>query len=758
MRLKFRGDTFYLPTPEGVYLRNNRDTFFIKEKAVYRWLELLVPYLDGHTTLEEITADFPPERKAAVDNIMHALLNIAVVKDTTGDQPHTLTQTEEELYTAEIAFIDAFCDSAAYRFEQFRKSRILLIGSGFTFTSLVHATLQSGVREIAVVATDECPSDQHYHRAPLHTFRPHDPRQRLTDISIAQWDDEAEIRTALSPFNIVIHVSDQPMLARARMLNTICLMQKKVFIQAAIVDDRAWIGPLVHPSSAIWNGSEYTFESGSEYTQGSSEHRRAMSGCWECAWRRLQASRDVVSPQLSHYAFQDFLTAPLSRFIAQPTAATLANHLCFEIFKYTTGIDQLETVDCLLDLDLETLESHKHSFYPYPLCSACQHPTVLTEESFLDTVQQLEQGKPLDQATFLKRVADCFEHHLGPFSPPDEHDFIQVPLHVSQVTVSHPLAVTHPQKTITAIGAGPDVSTARQRATQRACEIYAASMVDQRRCTHLTAEQYEQKKCQVHEFWSSPTLDETREWIWAYALDTGQAHLIPATLVYPTLCGQMPSRETAPGPGSGMSWAEAVCRALLAQCKHMTVIHIDTCDEIYAQVDGTALASEMALSTAEPFPTTASVSRYRRILELSDTTVTVYDVTGPLGIPTFAFCLGTTTITYSSHIDPLQALQDGYEEVVLYNQALMNKQPQYTPPAVPDLPQARRGTRLVVPSANNESQDWPDRQQRLLQALHQHCLQALAVPLNHDPILTDVLPYIVSIVLARSPLNAGNHQ
>ena len=44
-----------------------------------------------------------------------------------------------------------------------------------------------------------------------------------------------------------------------------------------------------------------------------------------------------------------------------------------------------------------------------------------------------------------------------------------------------------------------------------------------------------------------------------------------------------------------------------------------------------------------------------RLDELPD----VYDLTGPLGIPAFAYCAGEVTIGYFADLDPAEALEKG---------------------------------------------------------------------------------------------------
>src|SRR6266566_2317522 len=259
-RPKLKGDTFYMPVADGVYFRNNQGSFRMKGKVVYSWMEYLAPYLDGQHSLQEIVEGLGPEKQAIVMNLVDALDTNHFLKDTSHDLAHTLSPNELETYASEIAFIDSFCASAAYRFERFREQQVLLIGSGLTLTGLVHAFLKCGIRQLGVLTTHECETNTRRHRDYLDLFHKGDPRQMLREIDALNWENETEVLAALHPFDIIVHVSDRPMLARARVLNQLCITHNKNFIQAILVEDEAWIGPLV---------------------------RSDTNGCWECAWRRL---------------------------------------------------------------------------------------------------------------------------------------------------------------------------------------------------------------------------------------------------------------------------------------------------------------------------------------------------------------------------------------------------------------------------------------------------------------------------------------
>jgi putative thiazole-containing bacteriocin maturation protein len=706
MRPKLKRDTYYIPVEDGVYLRNNQREFRIKGKVVYRWIERLAPYFNGLYTLEEITKGLDPEKQAMVTNLVEILTTNQFLKDISHDLPHTLSPTELETYAAEIAFIDSFSDSAASRFEYFREQQVLVIGSGLTLTGLVHAGLKCGIRQLAVITTQECETNTRRHRDYLDQFHKGDPRQELREIEAPDWENEAEVLATLQPFDTILHISDRPMLARARMLNQLCVTHKKNFIQALIIGDRAWIGPLV---------------------------RSDAKGCWECAWRRLQANLANTQEQISSYAFQNQPTASLSRFVALPTAAFIANQLVFEIFKYVTQAGPLMTTESLVEVDLEILRSQTHSFLPHPLCGTCHRPALHTASTFLETIDQLERGEPLDSDQFSEQLAPCFEKRLGLFSSLDEEDFPQLPLSVCQAVISRPLSQEKLDDGPKVIGFGTDKRTSRRRAALRACEIYAASLVDRR--VLLSSDAYREKTIPADRFLSPLPLAESKEWTWATDLQTGQACLVPAALVYPVLRGLSPLSEAGLGVSSGMSWAEAVSQAMLKLCCHLTITQLGKGEKSYPLVD-------LAATPLEP-----EGMRQRQMLDAIGETLTIYDVTDPsLQVPTFAFCLREKTVAYSTHLDVAQALSDGLEQTTLHWQISGD---QSATTHEPNLPMVLRGDTQVIPQFTAPKL-WSDRKLWLQQTLEKNGWNAFAIPLDQDPALSQVQPYIVHVLLARA--------
>ena len=124
-------------------------------------------------------------------------------------------------------------------------------------------------------------------------------------------------------------------------------------------------------------------------------------------------------------------------------------------------------------------------------------------------------------------------------------------------------------------------------------------------------------------------------------------------------------------------------------------------------------------------------------------------------------------MAYGTHSDVAQALQNGFEQAVLYKQLSGEQILVDNLPFVPVLPLNLRGetqTRsaqgteqgpaLSAPTTSfsvyGASQEWPDLKGWLQEVLQMNGWRAFAVPLDHDPLLHQIRPYIVHVLIARA--------
>jgi len=712
MRPKWKKDTYYIQTPDGVYLRGNNSRLALKGKSLYKLLKHLVPYLDGTVTLEELTGGLDADRARMITHLLEKLSTHHFLQDTSQDQPHTLHTPDLDTYAPGIAFIEAFQTSAAYRFERFCAQRLLLIGSRSSLTSLVQASLQCGARQISAIIAPEDQAEADF-RQQLHTLlaetdMPEDERV----LTLQSWEDEAEMRAHVQACDAVLHIADSSASDRAQLLNRLCREQQKTLIQAVLVNETAWIGPLVAPTTGT---------------------------CWECTWRRLQDNLAPHSSQLSYKALQDQRLSARNHELTASQAMILANRLLFSLFQHCTQAGPTETAGKVIELDLTTLLSKNHVTLSHPLCLACQQALEPTAEHFLSHIQCLQKQAAIDPDNLLQTLAPRVDEQLGLFTTFERSNFVQVPLAIYQATLPNALCNEHQAEPVKVIGASIDRVGARIETAHKVSERYAAALADQRRLLNRAAAQ--QCSCpmitteQLLETRPHTSGDEVRRaegmWTWALDLQTQQAALVPASHVFTS-----PEQHTR-GLASGNIWEEALCNALTDWCRVLTSERIASAHQPYPQVD---LAQTL---------TTPEGKYLIRALQATGRCITVYDITGSLGVPTFAVCIDQKTVAYNSHCDVARALSLGLEQALQQCQSEQFQQPEYALAPVADVPMHMRGDTVTVPRSTCP-EAWSERQTWLLEQLQANAFRAFAVPLDHDPALTETLPFIVRVLVGGS--------
>ncbi|MDB5085641.1 MAG: bacteriocin maturation protein, partial [Bacilli bacterium] len=207
MRLKVKGDTFFLPDPNGgVYFRNNNGSFQLEGTGIDRWIEKLMPVFNGHNSLEDLTEGLPDEYRNRVQEIASVLIQNGMVRDVSQDHPHHLTAEILGKFSAQIEFLDSFSGSGAYLFQLYRQAKVLAVGSGPFFVSLVQATLTSGLPKLHLLVTDAVPTNSDR----ISQLAAH---ARLTDAEVAvesvslQFDSKRLWQEAVQPFDAILYVS-----------------------------------------------------------------------------------------------------------------------------------------------------------------------------------------------------------------------------------------------------------------------------------------------------------------------------------------------------------------------------------------------------------------------------------------------------------------------------------------------------------------------------------------------------------------------
>ncbi|MDR6224023.1 putative thiazole-containing bacteriocin maturation protein [Desmospora profundinema] len=430
MCLKVKKDTFFLPDSNGgVYVRNNAVSFRMKGRTIHQWIEKLIPLFNGEHTLEELTDGLPDPYRDRIYEIAEALYQNGFVRDISQDRPHQLLDEVCKTYASQIEFLDSFGGSGAYRFQCYRRSKVLAVGSGPFFMSLVAALLESGLPKLHMLATDGMET----HRQRLEELEAHarqtDPEVALEEFTLQK--KGGSWRAAVQPYDVILYVSQEGDVEEFRVIHAVCREEKKVFIPAMCLQQAGMAGPLVHPDSG---------------------------GCWESAWRRIHGSALWKDPQL--HAF------------SSTAGAVLANVIVFEWFKKATGVI-MEANDRFFLLDLETMEGDWHSFIPHPLVAGYSKAEEIHDLDALlegDLVRRESDG--LFSVFSLLTSAKSGVFHLW-----EEGDLKQLPLAQCRVQAADPLSEGPAELLPDMVCTGLTHEEARREAGLAGIEAYVFQMV-----------------------------------------------------------------------------------------------------------------------------------------------------------------------------------------------------------------------------------------------------------------------------------------
>ncbi len=395
MRLKVKGDTFFLPDGNGgVYFRNNEGWFRMEGRSIHQWIETLIPVFNGDLTLADLTDGLPGPHQEMVYNIAEVLYRNHFVRDVSQDGSHNLSDAVLQKYAYQIEFLDNLAGSGAHRFQLYREAKVLAIGSGPVLVSLVSALLKSGLPDIHLLVTDSLPTN----RARLSELEEHhrksDTKVKLTEITLQNKGSECWC-AAIRPFDAILYVSETGDIEELRVLQKACRDEKKVLLPALCLEQAGVAGPLVHPDSAA---------------------------CWESAWRRIHETAIRQDPQLHTFS--------------STAGAMLANVIAFEWFKTVTGAVESELKNQCFLLNLETLEGSWHPFLPHPLVAGLQPPV-----SVKDITRRLKQTPaPPESHGLLPYFQQLTSTVSGIFHLWEEGDLVQLPLAQCRVQPVDPLS------------------------------------------------------------------------------------------------------------------------------------------------------------------------------------------------------------------------------------------------------------------------------------------------------------------------------
>jgi putative thiazole-containing bacteriocin maturation protein len=429
MRLKVKKDTFFLPDSNlGVYFRNNVSSFRMEGSMIDKWVEKLIPMFNGEYTMEYLTNELPGPYRDRVYEIAETLYRNGFVRDVSQDQPHQLNEHVLKKYASQIEFVDNLVDSGAFRFQNFRQAKVLAIGAGPFFISLVSSLLESGLPKFQMLITDTVQTNQQRLMELVAHAQKTDDEVEIEEIMM---NEERNWQEVMKPFEYILYVSEQGDVEELRFLHKVSREEGKVFLPATCLEQVGIAGPLVHPNS---------------------------EGCWESAWRRIHQSALTNNQRYSGFS--------------STSGALLANVIVFELFKHVTGVSEKEQKNQIFLLDFETLEGNWHSFQPHPLVTGHQSARLVEDVNVLLS-RERENEDPHKLLLYFNQLTSKVS---GIFHIWEEGDLHQLPLAQCRVQSVDPMAEGPAELLQALVCTGLTHEEARREAGLAGLEMYLSSI------------------------------------------------------------------------------------------------------------------------------------------------------------------------------------------------------------------------------------------------------------------------------------------
>ncbi|MDC2864357.1 putative thiazole-containing bacteriocin maturation protein [Bacillus sp. BP-3] len=438
-RLKLKRDTFFLSNPKGeVYFRNNTSSFRMEGKSINQWIEKLVPMFNGEYTLGSLTDGLPDLYRERVFEIAEILYQNEFATDISQDHPHQLPGNILKKYASQIEFLDNLGISGAYRFQSYRQTKVLAIGSGSFFVSLASALLESGLPQFQMLITDPVQTNKRRLKELIEHAKKTDPEVLIEEIFL-QKEKRNGLKDAVQPFQAILYVSQGDEIEELKILHAICKEEKKIFIPAIFQQGVGLAGPLVHPEN---------------------------DACWESAWRRIH--KTAFSKTSQEHIF------------SSTTESMLANVIVFELFKKVTDITKPAQTNQFFLLNSETLEGNWHSFLPHPLVT--EQLEIEWVQNFNTRMKQNSTKNELNEYTL--NLNYLVSKEAGIFHIWEAGDLKQLPLAQCRIQAVDPLSEGPAELLPDMICTGLTHMEARYEAGLSGVETYISRIVSSKLSEH----------------------------------------------------------------------------------------------------------------------------------------------------------------------------------------------------------------------------------------------------------------------------------
>jgi hypothetical protein len=289
-------DVRFLPSDAGLSVRGPGHEASLHAPGLYPWFERVCPFLDGEHSVVDLVEKLSPMAAQRVLGLVEFLLREGFARDAQYDVPHTLSPATRSLHAAVIEFLAREADSPERRFQSYRESAPVAVGSGRMLTATALALLATGVEHVRVhvVPENEWGESATDRDSLTECAKPLLHRDMAARLEFA----EGEPRDLPQDAGVLLYASDRPDRERAERLRNLAARMGVRHGEAIVSADEVVISRVSVPTPTLL---------------------------------RDGAPRSGAEP------------AEPSRYFGGPVAALAANQLCLSLLRHAAGLDGFDT-------------------------------------------------------------------------------------------------------------------------------------------------------------------------------------------------------------------------------------------------------------------------------------------------------------------------------------------------------------------------------------------------------------------------------
>ncbi|ARZ71468.1 hypothetical protein SMD11_5892 [Streptomyces albireticuli] len=553
-RPRIRRDVLFTETPDGVLFHNAHGGFHLNSRSGYRFATLIVPHLNGENRVADLCEGLGEPQRAMVGRLVRTLYEREFARDTPVPDGPSVSGTAPEVaerFAPQIAYVDHYTDDAARRFQEFRTTRVAVVGDDLIARWCVLSLVRNGSAAVGHLPGLDTPENRFAEvRAEAGALAAEGCPVALETIATdgpVRWSD-------LTGYDVVVVTGGREGARRLFRLVAAGVPEGTSLIPAALFGDRAVVGPLMTPGTA---------------------------GCWACAVLRLGAHGDAAAAaDLWSGICLPAGDGPPAREAGRGLSAMIGNLLGYEVFRLTTGALPAETRGQVIVQDTESFDVVAEPLLPHPRCPFCPAPeaTGTPARPVAPEEPAPAGGTPpgLDTEALLAELNGrqiLLRPHTGVFERFTDEPWTQTPLKVGAVS----LPTGHAgRRNITAFDIHT-VAGARLTALNAAAGAYTEHVVPLRGV--LTGEALDDARRDTRSLAPAALTvasglaadaPEPAAWVRATSLADREPVLVPAGAVRtfgPYNRDRLHTPTTA-GTGAGRTAAEATARGLLSALCH----------------------------------------------------------------------------------------------------------------------------------------------------------------------------------------------